>query len=238
MKRRMLVSAALALLCCWTLPSTAAVGPGMAAYRVQMVLYPGDDGAALAKRLAATYRGTLETAVDADGAFTIALSTAGAKLMGRDPAVERLEVADAIISTEGVVESTAVATPWKLGNYEYDGSGNIRRIGADFFVYDTRNRLVVSGDASASTVVHKQTYAYDNFGNQTAINTAGVGQTTLTVDTSSNQVTTVNSGAAAVSPAYDATGNLTQYGTASYALMGQPVRTSSGIMSWSKPPAT
>jgi RHS repeat-associated protein len=215
MKGRLLLSTALVVLC-WAAPLMADVPPGLTAYRVQMVLYPGDDGAAVAKRLAATYRGTLQAAVDADGSFVIALSPAGANLMGRDPTVERLEVVQTS-AAERLPETAAVATPWKLGNYEYDGSGNIRRIGADFFVYDTRNRLVVSADASASAVVHKQTYSYDDFGNLTTISTAGLTPTTLTVDTGSNQVTTVSGGVAAVNPVYDSAGNMTQYGTATYA---------------------
>jgi RHS repeat-associated protein len=224
MRARVLLSTMLVVLC-WAAPSMAAVPPGLKAYRVQMVLYPGDDAAAVAKRLAAMYRGTLETPVDAAGGFTIALSPAGAHLMGRDPAVKQLEIVEA----DRIAETTAVATPWKLGNYEYDGSGNIRKIGADFYVYDTRSRLVVSADATASPVVHKQTYAYDNLGNQTAINTAGVGQTTLTVNTSSNRVTTVNSGVAAVNPVYDPAGNLTQYGTATYTYDALNVLTRSTI---------
>ncbi|MEA2462791.1 MAG: hypothetical protein QOJ98_538, partial [Acidobacteriota bacterium] len=155
MKKWMHLASALAIVC-WAVPAIADVPTGLTAYRVKMVLYPGDDAAAVAKRLAAIYRGTLETPVESDGGFVIALSPAGADLMGRDPAVERLEAVDTSAAMERIPEVTAVATPWKLGNYEYDGSGNIRKIGADFFAYDTRNRLVVSADASASTVVHKQ----------------------------------------------------------------------------------
>jgi YD repeat-containing protein len=216
MKGRMLPSAVLVLLC-WAAPSSADVPPGLTTYRVQMVLYPGDDAAAVAKRLVAVYGGTLQAPVDGEGGFVIALSPARADLMGRDPAVERLEVAEPNAATERLLQTMGVATPWKLGDYEYDGSGNIRRIGADFYAYDTQNRLVVSADASPTTVVHKQAYTYDDFGNLTTITTAGAGQSTLTVDTSSNQVKTVSSGAAAVTPTYDDVGNLKEYGTATYA---------------------
>jgi hypothetical protein len=58
MKARILLSAVLAVLS-WTPPSLAAVRAGVTSYRVQLVLYPGDDGAAVAKRLAAMYRGTV-----------------------------------------------------------------------------------------------------------------------------------------------------------------------------------
>ena len=215
MKGRLLLSVVLALLC-RAMPLLADPGPGMTAYRAQLALYPGDDGAAVAKRLAGMYRGTLETPVDADGGFVITLSPAGANLMGRDPTVERLVVAEVSAAAASVPEITAVATPWKLGNYEYDGAGNIRRIGPDFFVYDTRSRLVVSADASAIPVVHKQAYTYDDFGNITTITTAGTGQTAVSVDTSSNQVTTVSGGLAPASLVYDAAGNMSRYGTATY----------------------
>jgi RHS repeat-associated protein len=219
MKVRILLSVALAMLC-WAAPSMAAVRAGVTTYRVQLVLYPGDDGAAVAKRLAAMYRGTVETAVDGDGSFTIALSPATADLMGRDPAVEHLELAETtpapMVTTAAALETTAVATPWKLGDYQYDGSGNIRRIGADLYAYDHRNRLVLSADASQSPLVPKQSYTYDNFGNMTSVSTTGTGLTTMGVDTSSNRVTAVTAAGASTTTGYDQAGNMTRYGTATY----------------------
>jgi RHS repeat-associated protein len=220
MKGRILLSMALVMVG-WTVPSLAAVRAGVTTYRVQLVLYPGDDGAAVAKRLAAMYRGTVETAVDGDGSFTIALSPATADLMGRDPAVQHLELGETtpapMVTTAAALETTAVATPWKLGDYQYDGSGNIRRIGADFYAYDNRNRLVLSADASQSTLVPKQSYTYDNFGNITSIATAGSGVTTMGVNTSSNRVTSVTAAGASTTTGYDQAGNMTRYGTATYA---------------------
>jgi YD repeat-containing protein len=219
MKGRILLSVALVMLG-RTVPSLAAVRAGVTTYRVQLVLYPGDDGAAVAKRLAAMYRGRLETAVDEGGSFSIALSPATADLMGRDPAVHHLELAETtpapMVTTAAGVETTAVATPWKLGDYQYDGSGNIRRIGADFYAYDNRNRLVLSADASQSTLVPKQSYTYDNFGNLTSITTAGTGLTTMGVNTSSNRLTAVTAAGASTTTGYDQAGNMTRYGTASY----------------------
>jgi hypothetical protein len=57
------------------------------------------------------YRGTLETGVDADGAFVIGLPDSGADLMRRDPYVERFEAA----GSEQTPASMAVAPVWKLG---------------------------------------------------------------------------------------------------------------------------
>jgi RHS repeat-associated protein len=219
MKGRILLSVALVMVG-WTVPSLAAVRAGVTTYRVQLVLYPGDDGAAVAKRLAAMYRGTLETAVDGDGSFTIALSPATADLMGRDPAVQHLELGETtpapMVTTAAALETTAVATPWKLGDYQYDGSGNIRRIGADFYAYDNRNRLVLSADASQSPLVPKQSYTYDSFGNMTSVSTAGSQLTTMSVNTSSNRVTAVTAAGASTTTGYDQAGNMTRYGTATY----------------------
>jgi RHS repeat-associated protein len=219
MRGRIFLTAILVVLG-WTEPSLAAVRAGVTTYRVQLVLYPGDDGAAVAKRLAAMYRGTVETAVAGDGSFTIALSPATADLMGRDPAVDHLELVETtpvpMAATAPALETTAVATPWKLGDYQYDGSGNIRRIGADFYAYDNRNRLILSADASQSTLVPKQSYAYDNFGNMTGV-TTGSAMTTMGVSTSSNRVTSVTAAGASTTTSYDQAGNMTQYGTATYA---------------------
>jgi hypothetical protein len=117
---------------CWMRPALADVPPGLLAYRAIIVVYPGDDGAVVAKRLAAMYRGTLQTPVDGDGSFVLALSAAGADLMRRDPAVQSLEKVEAEAVTERLPTTTAVATPWKLGNYEYDGSATSGRSARTF----------------------------------------------------------------------------------------------------------
>jgi RHS repeat-associated protein len=206
---------ALALVALWPVaPSMAGVATGSEAYRAKIVLYPGDDGAAVAKRLAAMYRGTIEMGVDGEGSFVIVLSDSGADLMRRDPAVALLEVS----ALDRGSASTAVAAAWKLGDYLYDGSGNIRKIGTEFFAYDAGNRLAVSAETGqGSAVTHEQTYTYDSFGNLTAITTAGNGQTTLGVSTSTNRLSTVTAGGASVSPQYDGAGNMVGYGTATYA---------------------
>jgi RHS repeat-associated protein len=168
----------------------------------------------MAKRLAAMYRGTLETAVDGEGSFIIAMSGSGANLMRHDPNVKSLEAA----ALDRGPAATAVAAAWKLGDYLYDGSGNIRKIGTEFFAYDADNRLVVSAETGqAPAVVHEQTYAHDRFGNLTAITTAGAGQTTLGVSIATNRLSTVTAaGGASVSPQYDGAGNMVGYGPATY----------------------
>jgi RHS repeat-associated protein len=56
---------------------------------------------------------------------------------------------------------------WTTGDYHYDGSGNIKKIGSDWYVYDGANRLV-EGTALNTTIAaekKKQIYTYDPFGN-------------------------------------------------------------------------
>jgi RHS repeat-associated protein len=220
---------AIALLLClsWMAPLLAQTPAGAATYRVTIVLYPGDDAAAVAKRLAAMYRGTLETPVDVNGSFTISLSEAGAGLMRRDPAVAEMDspslaspgattasATAALPSSQRPVETNAT-TNWSLGAYQYDGSGNIRKIGSDFYVYDKLGRIVVSADAQAA-VVHKQTYTYDPYGNLRTINTAGRAAATLDISGVSNRIASVSNGSVSTPVGYDASGNFTSYLGAAY----------------------
>jgi len=227
MNRGMLAIAVMLFLC-WTAPVLAETPAGAATYRVTIVLYPGDDPAAVAKRLAAMYRGTLETPVDGNGSFTISLSDAGAGLMCRDPMVAEMDspsLALPAATTSGSATAalpvsqrpveTNATTSWSLGAYQYDGSGNIRRIGSEFYVYDQLGRIVVSADAQPS-VVHKQTYTYDPYGNVRSINTAGRGAMTLVMTGVSNRLASVSSGSTSAPVGYDGSGNFVSYLGATY----------------------
>jgi RHS repeat-associated protein len=227
MRGRMLAMAVMLFLC-WTAPVLAETPAGAATYRVTIVLYPGDDPAAVAKRLAAMYRGTLETPVDGNGSFTISLSDAGAGLMRRDPMVAEMDspsLALPAATTSGSATAalpvsqrpveTNATTSWSLGAYQYDGSGNIRKIGSEFYVYDQLGRIVVSADAQPS-VVHKQTYTYDSYGNLRSINTAGRGATTLVMSGVSNRLASVSSGSVSAPVGYDGSGNFVSYLGATY----------------------
>ena len=220
------------LLClCWVAPLLAQAPGGAVSYRVTIVLYPGDDTAAVAKRLAAMYRGTLETPVDGNGSFTISLSEAGAGLMRRDPMVAEMDgpsftpsVAPTAASGNaaapappGTAVQTNATTSWTLGPYPYDGSGNIRAVGSDFYAYDQLGRLVVSADAPPSTpVVQKQTYTYDPYGNLRSINTAGRPAATFEMVGASNRLASVSNGSVSAPAGYDASGNFVSYLGATY----------------------
>ena len=200
---------------------------GVPRYQVTLVLYPGDDSAAIAKRLAAMYRGTLETPVDGSGTFLISVSESGAELLHRDSAVSAMRPASGsapstpqprtvATAARPVDVVTTGATSWTLGNYAYDDAGNIKTIGVDAFKYDTANRLVASSDAPVgSTTVQKQTYAYDAYGNMTSITTAGRGTTTMNV-ASTNRLTSVTDGSTNAPVGYDGAGNFVSYNGATY----------------------
>lgn len=111
------------------------------------------DTEALATRLARTYGGTVESV---DGpVITLRVSPSRAALLGRDPNV--LSIATA------AVPQRIASDAWNAGvSYEYDGSGNVKKIGTDTFSYDVVGRLV-----EAHTGGVKRQYEYDAFGNRT-----------------------------------------------------------------------
>jgi RHS repeat-associated protein len=55
-------------------------------------------------------------------------------------------------------------TDYQSGAYEYDGAGNISKIGSNEYGYDAANRLVRAFDLTDG-VARKQIFAYDDFGN-------------------------------------------------------------------------
>jgi RHS repeat-associated protein len=109
---------------------------------------------------------------------------------------------------------------WNTGDYHYDGSGNIDRIGPDDaentrrYKYDELDRLVEAGleaqGAAAGIYTNYSKYTYDSFGNRLTETTPSV-NSTLTADTLTNHVsmngTTIS---------YDSVGNMTQGGGFSY----------------------
>lgn len=103
----------------------------------------------------------------------------------------------------------AAATPKEVVNwtagvpYDYDHSGNVRRVGQDRFVYDRVGRLV---RAEINGIV--RVYTYDAFGNRTecahmpGTPSSGDCQLDLDIDPATNRVKGVE---------YDAAGNVTSY---------------------------
>ncbi|MEM6457744.1 MAG: hypothetical protein AAF772_21825, partial [Acidobacteriota bacterium] len=89
-----------------------------------------------------------------------------------------------------------------LGEHRYDGSGNVRARGAEWYGFDGANRLTTYNLGSGS----KQDYRFDGFGNLNRITTNGVHRT-LPILMGSNRL---------AAGAYDASGNLTAWAGETY----------------------
>jgi RHS repeat-associated protein len=177
-------------------------------YRVTLTLYPGDDSAAIAKRLAAAYQGQLETAVDEAGTFEITLSTATADLLARDPQVAQVQQPRV---TAAVEIAPNAATNWKIGDYAYDDAGNIKTIGTAVYVYDSESRLK-SEKAGTQT---QQALTYDGFGNILSI-TEGSTSFTVGANDSSNRASVSSSATNHLYGTYDGAGNMTSSSARTY----------------------
>jgi RHS repeat-associated protein len=183
----------------------AAATTGMARYRVQFADHVVDTDEAAAQILAMC-RCRQEPYGEAGfSGIVVWASPSTAQLLRTDARVAALDelaeveapapravTADAVVSSPRV-EPNAVSSFNGLGQYTYDGSGNVRKIGSSVYTYDVYGR-VVSGDAAGRT----QTYTYDRYGNQLSKTTDNV-QTTIGVDASTNRLT---------SATYDAAGRL------------------------------
>ncbi len=90
---------------------------------------------------------------------------------------------------------------WDTGTFDYDGSGNIHRIGSLTYRYDRLQRLV-SGEAKVGSSDRLQTASYDNFGNLTQMITNGASQS-MSPSSSTNRLGLSGT-------VYDAGGNLTR----------------------------
>lgn len=102
-----------------------------------------------------------------------------------------------------VQSDTETNLTWSTGQYIYDGSGNIKKIGNDSFVYDKVGRLVTAVVGGKT-----ETYKYDSFGNLTEKTVTGESAIVNPTDGSSNRL---------VGEAYDGAGAiLTRNGAYQY----------------------
>ncbi len=98
---------------------------------------------------------------------------------------------------------------WSTGNYSYDGSANVTRIGPAWFTYDRVSRLTagsVNDGTTGAGVQRQQSYAFDPFGNITAITTGATLRNTPT-SSATNRLT---------GGLYDTAGNLTSWNGSTY----------------------
>jgi RHS repeat-associated protein len=82
---------------------------------------------------------------------------------------------------------TGTDLTWASGTFAYDGSGNIKKIGNDDYVYDSALRLI-------QAVVHgtTETYKYDSFGNLKEKTFPGSPAGVIPVDPGSNRISGVS----------------------------------------------
>lgn len=172
---------------------------------------------AIAADIAAAHRGSL--AGITEDAITLRLSPTLVPVVAADPRVEMIvpHAGDRITAaTETATWSTGVA-------YEYDGSGNVRKIGSDYFIYDHVGRLVQS-DANGV----RRNYEYDRYGNRTkCIQAEGSAnesdcQFGYAADPANNRI---------IGMTYDAAGNATSFGshTYTYDALNMQTRDASGF---------
>src|SRR5260221_13289772 len=122
------------------------------------------DLAALARELAATYGGVLETPPRSGEALIVRMLPERERLAANDPRVQSITE----VATPRKLVSNDCSTCW---TYSYDGAGNITAAGADTYRYDTVSRLLT---ATAGGAANSVTYGYDAFGNRmTATRAAG-----------------------------------------------------------------
>jgi RHS repeat-associated protein len=103
----------------------------------------------------------------------------------------------------------ANSSNWCSGLYQYDGTGNIKAIGADTYLYDALGRLTSgTADVQRTGIPSRQTYTYDPFGNRTdvsrdagSVNCVGGCEIPVVVSTLTNHITSN-------SAHYDEAGNL------------------------------
>ena len=106
------------------------------------------------------------------------------------------------------IQSNAIA--WQHGPIDYDGVGNIKRIGADVFQYDGLSRLHY-GEVTAHTGQQfQQLAAYDDFGNISSLKQGAanllpeqLSGPAIVADAKTNRLTSGNA-------TYDAAGNITR----------------------------
>ena len=107
------------------------------------------------------------------------------------------------VARPGRIWSSGAASNWNSGTYQFDGAGNVVKIGSDYNLYDKVSRVVTGAPRAAA---YTQSYTFDAFGNITQINTNGSVYTTAT-SASTNRLS---------SASYDAAGNVRGYQGFSY----------------------
>lgn len=109
----------------------------------------------------------------------------------------------------GSIGFAGTSVSWNTGAFQYDGAGNVVKMGSDYFLYDPVQRLTTGTAFAAGNKL--QDYGYDAFGNLNAITTTVNGTPTA------RSITTVASTNRLSSVGYDDAGNQTSWGLYGYA---------------------
>jgi RHS repeat-associated protein len=167
----------------------SAVEPVIGHYRV--VLSESTGPAATAADLARVYGARIEpVAAGSVQGVTMVMRPAQARTLSADRRVssveelsgDTLDPAPSTVSPSSLhaqwsprSEWSATQTLWESGTYEYDGAGNIRKIGADIYRYDGVGRLTFATAGTAAPVApsvipaNEETFEYDRYGNLTSL---------------------------------------------------------------------
>jgi RHS repeat-associated protein len=134
---------------------------------------PADQASASAEALARAYHGQLEPFASSEiRQFAIAMLPGRARTLSADPRVREVtEIAQSGRAPSPPPANSSATLAGHLtpiardvsssGTYLYDGSGDIKSIGSDSFVYDVDGRLM-----QATVQASQQSYTYDAFGNR------------------------------------------------------------------------
>jgi RHS repeat-associated protein len=198
------------------------VQPVIGRYLVALVSDDAVEGGRTSDLLARTYGGRLEPFAHdgmAGPMIVMLMRPAQARALSNDARVlwveerpitsERIETAPTV-STQASPVVSRVATPrtprsnwevtadfWSSGTYEYDGAGNIQKIGDDIYRYDRFGRLARATAGTAplapgTTIpVNEQNFSYDIYGNlssQITKTATGTMTTAFAVNANTNQL--------------------------------------------------
>ena len=189
--------------------------------------YPQKSGVGVARTVTNTYTNGFLSAV-ADGATTyasdisyhpnrmidtvihyIGVTTTVRELLGLDPNRMQRPASVAVKKKVG----TTTTNLWLSGTYGYDGAGNVKAIGTDWYTYDLVSRLK---EGTAGSTSKRQCATFNAFGAIVGLGTTTTGNCSpsgISVDASTNRLNYIPG-----SVEYDTAGNMTRWnsGTLKY----------------------
>jgi len=197
------------------------IQPAIGRYLVALATDHEIEGNRTLDLLARTYGGRLEPFAHdglAGPMIVMVMRPAQARALSNDPRVlwveerpvasERIDpapappprplaaVPKAAVTRTPNTHSEVTDNSWSSGTYEYDGAGNIKKIGDDIYRYDKFGRLAratagTAPVATGTTPVNEQNFNFDPFGNLTSLTTkttSGTMSSGFAVNANTNQL--------------------------------------------------